>query len=33
VYDAVGVRLRSVPFTRDKVLAALGGQKKQMQRA
>jgi CO/xanthine dehydrogenase Mo-binding subunit len=29
VYDAVGVRLRSVPFTRDKVLAALGGQRGQ----
>src|SRR5260370_41187532 len=24
VYDAIGVRLRSVPFTPDKVLAALG---------
>jgi CO/xanthine dehydrogenase Mo-binding subunit len=23
VYDAVGIRLRSVPFTPDKVLAAL----------
>jgi len=28
VFDAVGVRLRSVPFTPDKVLAALGAPKK-----
>lgn len=27
VYDAIGVRLRSVPFTRDKVLAALRDQR------
>jgi CO/xanthine dehydrogenase Mo-binding subunit len=25
VWDAIGVRLRSVPFTRQKVLAALKG--------
>jgi CO/xanthine dehydrogenase Mo-binding subunit len=25
VYDATGVRLRSIPFTPDKVKAALGG--------
>ena len=29
VYDAIGVRLRSVPFTKEKVLAAMRGQRGQ----